>query len=512
MPDVANLYAELTKAEDQEDGTLLVTGVVSDDTLDIDKQIADPVWLKRAIPEWFTSGGNVREMHQPIAAGVATEYAEADGRHRIVAHVVDEGSIRKVKSKVLKGFSIGIRSPRVVVDAKAAGGRIVDGQVIEVSLVDRPANPSCRLTLAKAAPSGETLDPADFEDFDEGRGLVKVEELTEDELPTPAAGEAEPAPAVEPAHAEGTTEKTAGVGSPPGPGDSGDGGNGGNAPADEVLKRDFTADQRRRMAGRGQAMAGGGFPIANVEDLENAIRAIGRAKDPDAARAHIRARAKALGRSDLIPDTWKAALGDLEKSVASSDETAHDPEVLRSIRDGLLQCLIAEAREAMGGESEVWDLSDLVATLAQFLAWWSHETAEGEAPASTELKHAETKEIPTMDTEPVKLTKDASADLVKSAVAQAVASAEEKINDLLAPLLERLQTVEKMAAPGGPARMRTRAASLGAARGDELRQQIASLKITAASIDDAAVKAAYGQKILGLEDQLSKVLEASAIN
>jgi hypothetical protein len=54
-------------------------------------------------------------------------------------------------------------------------------------------------------------------------------------------------------------------------------------------------------------MPGGGFPIENVSDLHNAIQAIGRAKNPDAAKAHIKARAKALGQEDLIPDTWKRA-------------------------------------------------------------------------------------------------------------------------------------------------------------------------------------------------------------
>jgi pSer/pThr/pTyr-binding forkhead associated (FHA) protein len=51
---------------------------------------------------------------------------------------------------VLKGFSIGIRAPRVVRDNKAANGRIIDGQIVEVSLVDRPANPNAKLMLAKS--------------------------------------------------------------------------------------------------------------------------------------------------------------------------------------------------------------------------------------------------------------------------------------------------------------------------------------------------------------------------
>jgi hypothetical protein len=39
---------------------------------------------------------------------------------------------------------------------------------------------------------------------------------------------------------------------------------------------DFSVEQRRRLAERGQAMQGGRFPIRNRSDLDNAIRAVGR--------------------------------------------------------------------------------------------------------------------------------------------------------------------------------------------------------------------------------------------
>lgn len=149
-----NVFARIIKQDKQPDGTLLVTGIATDATLDADEQVCDPAWLKSAMPDWFR-WGNIREQHSNIAAGVATEYAEVDDRHFITAHVVEPTSVKKVETGVLKGFSIGIRQPRVVKDDKAAGGRIVDGQIVEVSLVDRPANPSCTLSLAKA--EGATL-------------------------------------------------------------------------------------------------------------------------------------------------------------------------------------------------------------------------------------------------------------------------------------------------------------------------------------------------------------------
>ena len=143
-------YAAIIKQEKQDDGTLLVYGKATDDALDIDQQICDAAWLEKAMPEWFKTGGNIREQHSSIAAGVAKELdSKADG-HYISVLVVDAQSVKKVETGVLKGFSIGIRAPRIVRDNKAANGRIIDGQIVEVSLVDRPANPNAKLMLAKS--------------------------------------------------------------------------------------------------------------------------------------------------------------------------------------------------------------------------------------------------------------------------------------------------------------------------------------------------------------------------
>jgi hypothetical protein len=166
--DLAYSYAGIIKSEKQEDGTLKVYGKATDDAIDIDQQICDETWLKEAMPDWFTSGGNIREQHSNIAAGVATDYeAKADG-HYITALIVDPVSVKKVETGVLKGFSIGIRGPRVIRDQKAAGGRIVGGQIVEVSVVDRPANPNAKMVIAKAV---------------EGGSLEAVDQIT---IPTPA--------------------------------------------------------------------------------------------------------------------------------------------------------------------------------------------------------------------------------------------------------------------------------------------------------------------------------------
>ena len=68
--------------------------------------------------------------------------------------------------------------------------------------------------------------------------------------------------------------------------------------------REVGTKERKNLADKGEAMPDGSYPIANLQDLKNAIQAIGRAKDPAAAKAHIKKRARALGHADLIPEGW----------------------------------------------------------------------------------------------------------------------------------------------------------------------------------------------------------------
>lgn len=170
------VYAEIVKAERNADGDLVVVGKATGPDLDLDKQICDPAWLGKAMPTWFSTGANIREQHSSIAAGVGTELAQDGDSWMVTSLVVDKGSAEKVEKKVLKGYSIGISNPRVVKDAAAPGGRIVGGDIVEVSLVDRPCNPTAMLSLAKAAKPGMTVKAVDY---DREHNLVKTEEYVE---------------------------------------------------------------------------------------------------------------------------------------------------------------------------------------------------------------------------------------------------------------------------------------------------------------------------------------------
>lgn len=98
----------------------------------------------------------------------------------------------------------------------------------------------------------------------------------------------------------------------------------GSAPVEEVEKAKYDADDLKRMAASGAAMEDESYPIADREDLDRAIRAVGRGgADHDAIRRHVIARAKSLGASSEIPDNWAAdgslKKADVEKAMETDD-------------------------------------------------------------------------------------------------------------------------------------------------------------------------------------------------
>jgi len=68
--------------------------------------------------------------------------------------------------------------------------------------------------------------------------------------------------------------------------------------------REFKQKERKDLADKGHAMPDGSCPIKNASDLKNAIRLAGNAKNPAAAKAHIKKRARALGLENMIPPGW----------------------------------------------------------------------------------------------------------------------------------------------------------------------------------------------------------------
>lgn len=97
------------------------------------------------------------------------------------------------------------------------------------------------------------------------------------------------------------------------------------APSEEDEKmpefKDYDAAERKKA----HTLPDGSFPIEDCADLRNAIQAIGRAKDPAKAKAHIRSRKSALGCSDVeLPDTWSLEMADIPEQEPLDDPV--DPE------------------------------------------------------------------------------------------------------------------------------------------------------------------------------------------
>jgi len=142
-------YAEISKVDaDQR----LVYGYASTEALDSQGEVVKVDAIKDALDDYMKFA-NIREMHQPSAVGIA-EFAKADDKGLyLCAKVVDDGAWDKVKAGVYKGFSIGGRA------LAKTGGVISKMRLMEISLVDRPANPECMIEMFKRDASDGTIPP-----------------------------------------------------------------------------------------------------------------------------------------------------------------------------------------------------------------------------------------------------------------------------------------------------------------------------------------------------------------
>lgn len=74
---------------------------------------------------------------------------------------------------------------------------------------------------------------------------------------------------------------------------------------DDLDAKAVSAAKRAASKKAGHTLPDGSFPIDTCSDVSKAVKLAGNGKNPAAARAHTISRAKALGCSNLIPDTWK---------------------------------------------------------------------------------------------------------------------------------------------------------------------------------------------------------------
>lgn len=97
-----------------------------------------PETVERMLPGYMMHGtGPIRAMHNPhIAAGQALSVSmdKENGQKigRVLAKITDDAEWKKVEDGTYKGFSLGA-TPKVL-----RGSKVTDGDLIEISLVDRP--------------------------------------------------------------------------------------------------------------------------------------------------------------------------------------------------------------------------------------------------------------------------------------------------------------------------------------------------------------------------------------
>jgi len=282
--EMARVSIPITKAEQQDDGSVLVWGLATDGALDRDQQIIDPGFAKKSLQSWFASGANVRVMHSAslYPAGKGIELVSRDDGEWLKAEISEPTAVRLVNKGVLQAYSVGIAKPRIIRDAVAKGGRVVDGETVEVSLVDRPANPSCRVTLAKMADDLVDLTGQEVQDLDKA---VTVNPSDVADMLRRLG------------HANGAVEKR-----------DYDKGVGGGTDRDKIPEKDFAGPNRS-------------YPIVSPKDVSDAASLAGKADDPAAVRRRIKAIARRKGPEfeAKIPDSWKDGDDSDNKKVADAD-------------------------------------------------------------------------------------------------------------------------------------------------------------------------------------------------
>ena len=257
----------------------------------------------------------------------------------------------------------------------------------------------------------------------------------------------------------------------------------------DIAKGKYSAEQLRAMLKEGKAMKNPNgdpsYPIGDKEDLSNAIHAVGRGSgDHDAIRSYIKRRASALGASDMIPDSWKMAEATTTKADNVSDTLTTDSapvvdaETAEKAADEVAEEVAPDAeKSADADDSEADDVTktsepdlakefDVTPYMALIVETLQDKDSELYGKF-TGLIEAETKSI--------------RADLTKR-----LEGHDEDLHDVKA----RLEKVEQMATPGGPALRRTEVERVNARKSDLIRQS-AHFKALAAATEDEVLRKGY---------------------
>jgi len=504
MATIKHVYFGDLTAKRGDDGNLYVKGLATDATLDLDEQICDPDWLKSAMPKWMEIG-NIREMHQSKAIGKAVEMEQSGTGFLVEAKIVDPVAAKMVEEEIYTGFSVGIKNARVVKDAQAPGGRIVSGTIVEVSLVDRPANPSAVIEIAKTV--GGTLVKG-----------VAVDEVVKAESPEMNA---EAVMVEEPGSPTEVYERTQLCASCAGTGKKT------NVEGNEQeTDCDVCGGSGTQPEGQLEDIDQNSPTIPEVLENQDDVKTV-EADTPvleETAEIAVEEPAvEVIEEAPAVEDTEKA-VNAIAKGLTDLTKMEHDPAQLNAVRASMIALIKAELDEMLAGEeNEISDVSQLLCALQIFLDWWTSEASENETDAPF-TGWDENKEDDTMayiglgvspDTIKNATATDASEE-AKTELRQEIVKAlglEEAIStkaelseakeqiDLLKAALEE---VKQMAVPGGPALRATNLQAQKSAQATAYLVEAETLRIKAASITNPELKAQYLMTAKQYEDQANK--------
>lgn len=306
----------ITKATDAGDGTVFVEGILTNDNLDLDNQIIDRDFARKAVGDWFRDWGNIRQMHSAslAPAGKAVAMEERPEGFWIRTHVVEPGAVRLVKAGVYQAYSIGISNHRTVRDPVAKGGRVIDGIQSEASLVDFPANPTSKFMLAKRAADGHI--EAVQKHVAVGLTKVATEPGTVDDEPV----------TVRPSDVAALLRKLR---------------------HPDLVKRDMDPDvgggvDRDKIPAEDFAGADRSFPIVTPGDVSDAASSIGRAGDDNDSTGQLKANITRIAHRkgpqfvDELPESWKD--GHTPNAVTKKAPACATCNDTKKIRQGHVDC------------------------------------------------------------------------------------------------------------------------------------------------------------------------------
>ena len=147
---------------------------------------------------------------------------------------------------------------------------------------------------------------------------------------------------------------------------------------DDMKKADFSSGERKSLASQGKALPDGSFPIRNKSDLSNAIQAYGRAGDKGRAKSWIIRRARALGATGMLPDSWGV----------SKSESSDNDDVMSDIEKGDA----VEFRVPVKKEDGTWDYDGVPEEAVGFFSTLiekSEQTSKELAEAREQIAKAE---------------------------------------------------------------------------------------------------------------------------